>query len=111
MCASQKVRTLTTTYFIKIEVPDKKGLLFWPFLFWNGFCKSQNLHKYEFDSLEKLQKTLCLYICSTLYVGLGWANFEIYLFFIDSEDLKKRPKPNKKNALDCSEDGELIKKL
>ena len=31
--------------------------------------------------------------------------------FIDSEDLKKRPKPHKKkNTLDCSEDGELVKK-
>ena len=43
------------------------------------------------------------------YIVLGILKFTC--FFIDSEDLKKRPKPNKKNALDCSEDGELIKKL
>ena len=44
-----------------------------------------------------------------IFIKIG--NFEIYCFFIDSEDLKKRPKPNKKNTLDCSEDGELIKKM
>ena len=133
VCASQKVQTLTTTYLKKkLRYPTKKDCFFGPSYFETAFARVRTFINMNLIAWKNFKKTLCLYICSTLYLGLGWANFEIYLshlawvafnikiesiqarcvvFFIDSEDLKKRPKPNKKNTLDCSEDGELIKKF